>query len=338
MHKVFIPVILGIALGISLPNSCKDVCVKCKQDPTIPGCDKVLASGQCNSPTPSPNPTPSPTPIPVPTPTPIPNPTPSPIPNSCIKLPNPTSCLENKPGQFQETVNKALKEVTGCDINSTCHIDDWKIAIISLMENLNAKGFCTSFDIQGGNSGLGSELGVRRDAAFTEFYQPITANQTARWASPRSVCNPAFDEEILSEVKAAWQIEIPPTASKCPVRVDANYFVDLIIGKIGGNPQQYSATAKYCGFPVRKDKFSFCGTKCCTLGVDGVDHDHPDDPRNANAIPCEIELSGVPSWFGSDTLQIIPAFDGNPYNVKITGGHGILKACGKGGCSNEITF
>lgn len=129
-----------------------------------------------------------------------------------------------------------------------------------------------------------------------------------------------------------------PAPGACPVKVEQGYFVDLVVGHIGTNPQQFTASAKYCGFPVRQDVFPFCGTKCCVLGVDGVDKEHPSDPRNRNPIPCEVELSGPPTWPCSDTLQCVPAFDDNPYNMKVTGGFGILKACGKSSCSNQIKY
>lgn len=129
-----------------------------------------------------------------------------------------------------------------------------------------------------------------------------------------------------------------PTPGGCPVAVDGSHFVDLVVGMIGGNPKQWSATAKYCGFPLRDDVFAVCGSKCCTLGVDGVDHDHPNDKRNPNAIECEAALSGPPKWECTPGLACFPAFDGNPYNVKVPGGSGTLKACGKGACSVDVVF
>jgi hypothetical protein len=117
---------------------------------------------------------------------------------------------------------------------------------------------------------------------------------------------------------------VPPT---CPVKVEGDYFVDIRVSMIGVNPQQYTATALYCGFPLRSDIFARCGSKCCTLGVDG---------GNQNAIVCEQVLSGTPVWHSDGTLTIIPAFDGNPYNAKATSGSGNIWACGISGCSNKI--
>lgn len=129
-----------------------------------------------------------------------------------------------------------------------------------------------------------------------------------------------------------------PGPAACQLAPDATHFVDLVVGMIGGNPKQWSATPKYCGFPLRDDVFAVCGSKCCTLGVDGVDHDHPDDKRNPNAIACEADLSGPPKWLCTPGLLCFPAFDNNPYNVKVTGGSGTLKACGKSSCSVDVVF
>lgn len=120
-----------------------------------------------------------------------------------------------------------------------------------------------------------------------------------------------------------------PTPASCQVTRDAAHFVDLRIGHIGTNPQLYSATALYCGFPLLNIVFPVCGTKCCTLGVDG---------KSDAAVLCEQEWSGIPEWKATDGLVIIPAWGGNPYNVKIKEGSGKLKACGKSGCSNEVSY
>jgi len=274
-----------------------------------------------------------PDPIP-PTPFPTPKPTPSPIPppKECQKLSQPSACPELHTGIFKGEVNNALSKVTGCNIGSDCLIINYQTTIIELMTELN-KDYCTSYDLQGGNKGFASELGIRNSVEFTEYYQPITANSKARWADSRSICKPAFDEEILSEVIAAWGLPVPspsPSPGICPVKVEGDYFVDLVISKIGGNPQLWTATAKYCGFPVRSDIFKNCGTKCCTLGVDG-------DSGNGVAIACEAELSGPPTWFVTGSLAITQ-FGDNPYNVKVISGAGTLKACGKSGCSNIVSF
>jgi len=142
-----------------------------------------------------------------------------------------------------------------------------------------------------------------------------------------------------------------PGPGACPVGVDASHFVELVVGMIGSNPRQWSATPKYCGFPLRDDIFAVCGTKCCTLGVDGVDHQHPEDKRNPNAIECEAGLSGPPKWLHAPLhttdfvdckvpgpLSCMPAFDNNPYNVKVPAGSGLLRACGKSGCSVDVVF
>jgi hypothetical protein len=118
----------------------------------------------------------------------------------------------------------------------------------------------------------------------------------------------------------------------CPVAVDADHYVDLHVGSIGPSVIHFTATAAYCGFPLRSDIFANCRTKCCVLGVDGARRPAvPDDP----AITCERLLSGPPSWRGSPGLVLTPAFDGNPYNVSVSG-VGTLQACGLSSCSNVV--
>jgi len=124
-----------------------------------------------------------------------------------------------------------------------------------------------------------------------------------------------------------------PTPASCHVQRDPQHFVDLRIGHIGTNPQLYSATALYCGLPLLLDVFPVHGTKCSTLGVDG---------KSEQAVACEKEWSGPPSWQATD-LSIVTPLNSNPYNCKIAevlppATSGKLKACGLSGCSNEITY
>lgn len=113
------------------------------------------------------------------------------------------------------------------------------------------------------------------------------------------------------------------------MKVGKGYYLDLVVTRIGGNPQLFTATAKYCGLPVRSDLFPSCGTKCCVLGVDGV---------SDAAIICEKQLSGEPVWRATPGLSIVTPLNNNPYNCKIASGQGTLEACGISGCSNEISY
>jgi len=102
--------------------------------------------------------------------------------------------------------------------------------IVRVMENLEAKHFCVSYDIDSGDCwkfaadgttclkrGLGSELGIRNNLEKTEYYQPITALKKARWADTRSICRPAFDEEGLAQVRDFLLPPAPPPpVASCP--------------------------------------------------------------------------------------------------------------------------
>lgn len=119
-----------------------------------------------------------------------------------------------------------------------------------------------------------------------------------------------------------------PTPITCPVTVSNDYWVDPVISNIGTNPQLFTETTKYCGSPVRNDVFANCGTKCCTLGVDG---------GNQAAIDCDKVLFGDPKWTGDGSLEILTPYGDNPYNVKVLSGSGNLKVCGsKGPCNSKV--
>jgi len=141
--------------------------------------------------------------------------------------------------------------------------------------------------------------------------------------------NPYKDSWTYSGVIPSPPPMPTPIPNKCPVSVSGDYFIDLRISSIGGNPLLYTATAYYCGFPLRNDVFQKCGTKCCALGVDG---------GSDVAVACEDLLSGSPTWNGTDTLNITSPLNGNPYNARVNSGHGVLTACGKSSCSNGMVF
>lgn len=128
---------------------------------------------------------------------------------------------------------------------------------------------------------------------------------------------------------------VPPPVPgfSCASLLDKDHFVDLSIGHIGTNLQLFTATPKFCGLPLRSDYFPVCGSKCCTLGVDG---------KSAAAIQCEAEWSGPPSWQAVN-LKLVTPLNGNPYNCKVAeivppATVGSIKACGLSGCSNIIVY
>lgn len=125
----------------------------------------------------------------------------------------------------------------------------------------------------------------------------------------------------------------PVPAVSCESLLDKDHFVDLSIGHIGTNPQLYTATPKFCGFPLRKDVFPVCGKKCCVLGVDG---------KSELAEQCEKEWSGPPTWEAIN-LKVVTPLEGNHYNCKVAeviapATVGSLKACGLSGCSNVVVY
>jgi len=125
--------------------------------------------------------------------------------------------------------------------------------------------------------------------------------------------------------KNTWTHEIVQ-GKRCPIIVDNDHFVEVRISHIGGDKIRLTATPKYCGYPLPSHILPNCGTKCCTLGVDGGDYGEA----------CEKELFGTPKWTSTGNLNftVLP----NPFNVRINSGSGTIKACGKNGCSNEISY
>ncbi len=223
---------------ISYAYSCADVCKKCQDDPTIPGCKEVLASGKCTVPPVTTTTTTSTTTTTLPPPTttttttlpPSPAPTPTPTPNgNCIKQTQASICQENLPGDFRNRVNEALSTASGCAVGSDCNVgNEWRIILIRVMQSLEDQGFCTSFDLNSGDCwkfavdgsclkrGLASEMGVRNNLSKIEFYQPITSAKKARWADTRSICRPAKDENMLQEVKVFLEVSPSPNPSPSP--------------------------------------------------------------------------------------------------------------------------
>ena len=360
---VWFPWSMALILASGLKSCDKpspEVCRACLEHLELPGCAEVIKA--CQTPVtttttttrpPDPTPTPTPTPIPIPTPTPVPTPVPTPIPTPTPRpiCTGPLNASWSGPGPttlaIGPMVNRVMSDLTGCSEGSDCFHGEgpgeqgaqrWMAKVNA---ELRKRGLCA---VQH-QTGITDEIAVNTacDGPFEGFH-------VANYGSGKVVWSPGAARPSWIPTKGVCSIDSGPTPTPtpqptptpgptptptpvpgptCPVTVGGDYYVDLHIGMIGHNPQQYTATAAYCGIPVRSDVFANCRSKCCTLGVDG---------GNQNAIVCEQVLSGVPEWQASQGLDIIPGFDGNPYNCKVTGGHGTLKACGKSSCSNVVTF
>lgn len=262
-----------------------------------------------------------------------------PSPGTCRKLTQSSLCVENKPGTFRDEINATLSAVTGCAVGSDCFIDDWKMAIVAVMTRLDLKGYCSSYDVQGGNQGLGSELGIRNTELFTEFYQPITSNSRARWATPRSVCTPAIDEENLEEVKLIWDIGIPSSCSHPTPGELSRWEVKTHV--LGPNWRTIDSTplvgpdAVYCKAIGYTD-----GRRFCPPRTEGT----PEDIVRV----CLIHVVGpppYPKWYWNSEyvppggLPVGVAHDDNPYHLLVRPNlHGAAKVCGSNAICGELTF
>lgn len=260
-------------------------------------------------------------------------------PGDCRKLSQSSLCLENKPGTFRDEVNATLSAVTGCAVGSDCDVIDWQMAIVSLMTRLNAKGYCSSFDVNGGNQGLGSELGIRDSENFTEFYQPVTSNKKARWSTPRSVCTPAIDEETLEEVKAFWDIGVPSVYNN-PTPGPLAIF-DVKTHNIGPNWRTIDST------PLVGPDALFCrtigytdGRRYCPPRAEGTDP--------STVLAClNLVVGPRPTWpmwywnnvFVPDNAEGDVVHDDNPYHLLVKPTlHGTAKVCGNNGTCGELSF
>ncbi len=310
---------------------------------------QVVVAPKC-PPNPVPNPTPTPTPIVTTTTTTSTSTTTTtttlpPAKPECSAPQGVNWTITTKTNQFDEAVNDAMHFITNCDVGSDCShgaLSDqgW---LLLVAHTLRDRGFCSGQH----ENGITDEIAVactilsadKLSCLLADCKTPWEGKHVAHFGVGKVVWCPGADRVSWIPNVSSCESNSPPVPtpsptpsptpapSNCPVKATGDYFVDLHISMIGNNPQRYTATAKYCGFPVRTDVFKNCGTKCCTLGVDG---------GSDVAIACEQELSGTPVWSGSDTLKIL--VEDNPYNVKVTEGNGILQACGKSGCSNQIKF
>jgi len=371
--------VLPLLFGADAPSGCGgkppdprvcQLCVLCKGDPSLPFCAAVETSGECKRceapptttttttqppapPTtttttlPSPLPTPTPTPNPGPTPGPTPVPTPPPVPGGCIRLSSST-CTLGLPGDFRDRVNAALSRASGVPVNEVREVPNWQEVIVQTMSILQVEGFCTSFDLDGGNCwkfapdgtclkrGLGSEMGLRMGADKTEFYQPITATKRTRWADARSVCRPAMDEESLAQTRA-YLIEGPgpvptptpgptPAPRECPVTpamLDANEPFRADVKPQPGS--RLDLTLWICGSEVvaaldpLHNHAHACLNFCCPVELDKGTQD------------CEY-LWGKAKWSTEPPFPASPVRLGltsNTNTVVVGGtGPGVVRICG----------
>jgi hypothetical protein len=114
-----------------------------------------------------------------------------------------------------------------------------------------------------------------------------------------------------SRVKEPIPAPIPepePTVG-CPVTFDADHYLEIRLKRQDGARAKVDATPFYCGFPLAS--LPNCGTKCCTLGVDG----------GPAGVACEAVLFGVPFWDGTGYAGPTD----NPFTVFVQ--PGTVRAC-----------
>jgi hypothetical protein len=178
------------------------------------GCAARRCPDPCPScPPPQPLPTPTPTPHPTPTPGPTPTPTPPPIsipqpPPFCVpKLAQGYSCVEGGTPTYYYTVRDTIAQIMGVPVGSDRVFTpaETKLGTMKLMDRLGQMGFCTSYDLDYGNSSLYSEFCARLGSVFCEWYQVFATSGKIRWDGMyRSTCSPTSDEEQINEVWSCW--------------------------------------------------------------------------------------------------------------------------------------
>jgi len=378
MRDFFIALLIGSMMagpmqsceGNPPPKEVCDACKVCEANPTMEGCPLLIASGVCarcgSIPPPSTSTTTTTTTTfnPQPTPTPTPIPTPTPNPNNCTRQVQPATCSTPMPGEWKGDVNAALHSASGCPINQVCRVLNWRQTIVRTMELLEANGYCVSFDIDSGNCwffapngeclrrGLGSEMGVRKGLSKTEFYQPITATENTRWADPRSICRPAFDEETLEQTRAHLNVgpEPVPTPTPGPTPIPPPS------GGLCTNPTPGPLAKWEVKVHVRGpnwttlDSTALVGPDamyCSQIGyTDGRRFCPPRTEGTAEAIirQCLLDVVGQPpfpvwKWNGSTTLPEGIQHDDNPYHLLVRPWlHGTAEVCGSNGVCGELVL
>jgi hypothetical protein len=119
-----------------------------------------------------------------------------------------------------------------------------------------------------------------------------------------------------------------PAASSCPLKVDGNHYVKVIVSSFGGG--HYTESTQLCVNSLPNDMpLAHCGARCCFIGVIDV-------PPSYST--CDDELfGGPPTWTvsGPADITVDPS---QPYNVLVSrSGEGkvTLSACGnKGPCGS----
>lgn len=325
------------------------------------------------SPTATPTPIPSATPSPIPTPTPTPIPTPTPVINKCPNIrdtPNEVwftqepslpflyqavndaifavrpGCKDTTQGcagegnKFMEDVDAALRSNGLCADRQDSSTDEISVAT-------KCGGATTVFEnYKIWNSGGGGAIiahvpsrpcnGADRNSDGSSNPNSCPAagagSYRGNWLvnvscgavpSPSPMPSPTSNP---SPTPNPTPSTTPSPNNKCPLKVDDNHFVRVIISSFGGG--SYTESTQLCVNNLPNDMvppLGHCGSKCCFIGVIDV----PDAYKT-----CDDELfGGPPSWSSSSLAFTVDP--NQPYNVKVTGGRGELKACGaKGPCGS----
>jgi hypothetical protein len=119
-----------------------------------------------------------------------------------------------------------------------------------------------------------------------------------------------------------------PVTSSCPLKVDGNHYVKVIVASFGGG--HYTESTQLCvNSPPNDMPLGHCGTRCCYIGVIDVPTSY---------ATCDDELfGGPPTWTvsGPADITVDPS---QPYNVLVSrsaNGTVTLSACGsKGPCGS----
>jgi len=273
-----------------------------------------------------PVPIPIPTPVPTVIPTPVPTPTSSPSPLFCPDPPvwgdplGKTVKLELRLA-LEAKINTAMTQLGYTDeqvLSGDCNVAA-ELFYSKLQAQVRSDGSCAyhvpdAFHIVTPNGCVALDHhminfgGCKVRFASEENYK-------GDWEVNTAICG-TFPEP--TPAPTITPIPSPtPITNNCPVTVNDQYFTQCGIGRIGTS-QQYTVTAKYCGLPLRNDVFGNCGTKCCTLGVDGGEV----------GLVCEKALFGPPIHWDVLSGDVVLVATDNPFNIKVASGSGAIRAVG----------
>jgi hypothetical protein len=234
---------------------------------------------------------------------------------------------------FGPVVNDVMAKLTGCEVGSACKhgaLDQaaWAAAtqgdryvlehraaqmwMERVAAGLRARGLCASQ----ANEAEGSDdimVGETCSGVFTEYKVANFGGGSLIWAAPAGGAERSSFRPGATGPNC--ETSLPPAPlPKCPLKLDADHFIDVRIKQEPGARVRLDATAYLCGFPLPEGWG--CGTKCCSLATE----------RGPLAAACEAALFGVPVWRPAAPGDMVIEHTANPFTV-IVFGKGKVEAC-----------